>query len=95
MKIAARRDLDPHLKFMTIIIVSMATKVWHQEKMCNLNRRKGQEGLKREMRTLIKQSKLACTEERLALMELQNILQNKLNSIRRAEWHRRRWKERK
>lgn len=69
----ARRDLDPHLKFMTIIIVSMATERFGTRKRHAICTGESTRGLRREMRTLIKQFKLVCTEERLALMELQKI----------------------
>ncbi len=50
--------------------------------------------LHQELCTLKKQYKKATDEEKRPLAELQNILRKKLMILRRAEWHRRRGRER-
>ncbi|XP_061920230.1 uncharacterized protein LOC133660667 [Entelurus aequoreus] len=50
--------------------------------------------LRQELRTLRKQFKRAAEEDKQPLEELRNILRKKLTTLRRAEWHRRRGRER-
>nr|BAC82598.1 reverse transcriptase [Takifugu rubripes] len=50
--------------------------------------------LRKELRTLKKQFKRASDGDKQALKELYNILRKKLKTLRRAEWHRRRGRER-
>lgn len=50
--------------------------------------------LRKELRLLGRQFKQAREEEKAGLAELRNILRKKLTTLRRAEWHRRRGRER-
>ena len=50
--------------------------------------------VRRELRALKKKYKHASEGERQPFTELREILKAKLRSIRKAEWHRMRWKER-
>ncbi|XP_061571176.1 uncharacterized protein LOC133424524 [Cololabis saira] len=50
--------------------------------------------LRKELRSLARQYKAATEEEKPQLAELRNIIRKKLTTLRRAEWHRRRRKER-
>ena len=50
--------------------------------------------IRQELKALKKQHKRACSEDKLPLAELRDVLRLKLKSIRRAEWQRRRCKER-
>nr|XP_061841396.1 uncharacterized protein LOC133622576 [Nerophis lumbriciformis] len=50
--------------------------------------------LRQELRTLRKQFKRVSEEDKQPLEELRNILRKKLTTLRRAEWHRRRGRER-
>lgn len=47
-----------------------------------------------ELKTLRKQYKIAKPEERQPLRELRDLIRLNMKSLRRAEWHRRRRKER-
>ncbi|XP_063058826.1 uncharacterized protein LOC134452393 [Engraulis encrasicolus] len=86
---------------MTSIIVSYAAERFGLIESKNpmtrftLNRRATQiHKLRQELRTLKKQYKVAGEEEKQPLEELRNILRRKLMTLRRAEGHRRRRKER-
>ncbi|KAL3976498.1 mitochondrial import inner membrane translocase subunit TIM8 [Sarotherodon galilaeus] len=97
----AKRDADSRLKTMTTIIVSYASERFGLTKKCNnktpytMNLRAMKiHRLRQELRSLKKQFKNADAEEKHALEELHNILRKKLITLRRAEWHRRRGRER-
>nr|XP_014269084.2 uncharacterized protein LOC106676625 [Maylandia zebra] len=97
----AKRGADSRLKTMTTIIVSYASERFGLIEKCNnktpytMNRRAMKiHQLRQELRSLKKQFKNADAEEKQALEELHNILRKKLITLRRAEWHRRRGRER-
>ncbi|KAJ8359312.1 hypothetical protein SKAU_G00158370 [Synaphobranchus kaupii] len=87
---------------MTAIIVSYASERFSQIEKGNaktttytMNRRATKiHLLRQEVRTLKKQYKKSIDEEKQSLAELQYILRKKLMTLRRAEWHRRRGRER-
>ncbi|XP_016087054.1 uncharacterized protein, partial [Sinocyclocheilus grahami] len=98
----AKGDADSRLQTMTTIIFSYALERFGRvEKgktkstFYTMNRRATKiHHLRQELRTLKKQYKKATDEEKRPLAELQNILRKKLMILRRAEWHRRRGRER-
>ena len=92
---------DRRLQTMSTIIVSYASerfglvKTDKNNTTYNKNRRANTiQELRKQLRTLRKQHKQASEEERQPLAELREILRTKLKSIRRAEGHRRRRRER-
>ncbi|XP_023810165.1 uncharacterized protein LOC105353972 [Oryzias latipes] len=99
---AAKGDAESRLQTMTTIIVSYASERFgHIEKgqtkhtPYTKNRRATKiHHLRQELRTLKKHHKKATEEEKQSLSELKNILRKQLMSLRRAEWHRRRGRER-
>ena len=93
-------NIDQRLHTMSKLIVGYASERFgYIEKTGGKgythNRRQGKiEQLRQELRSLKKQFKIASEEERLGLSELRDILRGKLKTLRRAEGHRRRRKER-
>ncbi|XP_049336392.1 uncharacterized protein LOC125802421 [Astyanax mexicanus] len=98
----AKGDVDSRLTSMTTIIISYASERFGQvdkgkskSTSYTMSRRATRiHHLRQELRTLKKQYKAAAEEEKKPLLELKNILRKKLMTLRRAEWHRRRAKER-
>ncbi|XP_077380867.1 uncharacterized protein LOC144020874 [Festucalex cinctus] len=98
----AKGDVDSRLQAMTTIIVSFGSERFGWTEYVNtkttsytMNRRATKiHQLRQELRTLKKQFKRATEEEKQPLAELHNILRKKLTTLRRAEWHRRRGRER-
>ena len=98
---AAKGDTDGKLKTMATIIISLAVerfgtveKLGTKTPYMNNRRAEKISQLRQELRVLKRQYKVAREEERDALSELRGILRKKLTTLRRAEWHRRRGKER-
>ncbi|XP_061896860.1 uncharacterized protein LOC133645950 [Entelurus aequoreus] len=86
---------------MTTIIVSNGAEWFGVEEdkpissNYTMNRRAEQiHQLRQELRSLARQYKAASEEEKAPLAELRNIIRKKLTTLRRAEWHRRRRRER-
>ena len=97
----ARGDVDRRLQTMTTIIVTFGTERFGVEEgrpvrsKHTMNRREGKiHQLRRDLRALAKQYKAAQEEEKAPLVELRNIMRKELTTLRRAEWHRRRRRER-
>ncbi|XP_035990671.1 uncharacterized protein LOC118562404 [Fundulus heteroclitus] len=98
----AKGDVDSRLTSMTTVIVSYARERFGQvdkgkskSTPYTMSRRATRiHHLRQELRTLKKQYKAATEEEKQPLAELKNILCKKLMTLRRAEWHRRRGRER-
>lgn len=100
LKVIARGDADQRLQTMCSIIISIATERFGlKEKRPS----RGTSGpnrweekirqLRQELRVLRRQFKQANEDYKAALAELRNIVRSKLTTIR-AEWHRKRDKER-
>ncbi|XP_061907749.1 uncharacterized protein LOC133652714 [Entelurus aequoreus] len=86
---------------MTTIIVSSGAERFGVEEdkpissNYTMNRRAEQiHQLRQELRSLARQYKAASEEEKAPLAELRNIIRKKLTTLRRAEWHKRRRRER-
>ncbi|KAL7833617.1 hypothetical protein AOLI_G00285770 [Acnodon oligacanthus] len=97
----ANGDADQRLQNMTTIIISLAAERFglEEKRTGNLpytmnNRSKKIHQLRQELKSLRRRFKEAREEETGPLAELRNILRKKLMTLRRAEWHRRRRKER-
>ena len=98
---ATKGDMERQLSFMTTIITSLASErfgrvePWQPRMPYTANRRVNKmKDLRREIRSLKKLYKKASIEERQPLEELWGTLRGELKTLRRAEWHRRRRKER-
>ena len=91
---------DRRLNVLSAIIVSYDKEVFglregKQEKTyCKNRRAKKVQDLRRELRALKKKYKQASDGEHQPLTDLREIFRAKLTTIRKAEWHRRRRKER-
>lgn len=101
LETTSRGEVDRRLETMTAVIVSYAAERFGHIESSNLkssytmNRRANQiNKLRQELRSLKQQHKVASEDEKQPLVELRNILRKKLMTLRRAEWHRRRGKER-
>ena len=96
----SKGNADRRLNVLSAIIASYAKERFglregKQEKTyCKNRRAKKVQDLRRELRALKKKYKQANEAERQPLTELREILRAKLRTIRKAEWHRRRRKER-
>ncbi len=98
----AKGDADSRLQTITTIIFSYALERFGQVEKGKtkstsytmIRRATKIHHLRQELFTLKKQYKKATDEEKRPLAELQNILRKKLMILRRAEWHRRRGRER-
>ena len=96
----SKGNADRRLNVLSAIIVSYAKERFglregKQEKTyCKNRRAKKVQDLRRKLRALKKKYKQASEGERQPLTELREILREKLRTIRKAEWHRRRRKER-
>ncbi|TWW62333.1 hypothetical protein D4764_04G0009800 [Takifugu flavidus] len=98
----AKGDVDSRLQAISTIIVSYRSERFGRIEKGNtettsytMNRRSFKiHQLRKELQTLKKQFKRAADGEKQALKELYNILRKKLKTLRRAEWHRRRGRER-
>ena len=91
--------VDSRLNTLSTIIVSYAAERFgcaNSEKKIYIDNRRTVKikELRRELKSLRKQYKKASEEERQPLAELRDILRRRLTSIRRAEGHRKRRKER-
>ncbi|XP_049324773.1 uncharacterized protein LOC125789951 [Astyanax mexicanus] len=98
---AAKGDVEGRLKYMTTIITSFGAERFGVEEpksskptFSNNRRADKIRELRKELRMLAKQFKLAAEEEKPPLAELRHTIRKKLKSLRRAEWHRRRRMER-
>ena len=98
---ATKGDVERRLSFMTTIINSLASERFgcveprQPRTPYTANRRVNKmKDLRREIRSLQKPYKRASIEERQPLQELRGTLRGELKTLRRAEWHRRRRKER-
>lgn len=101
LKITSRGSVDKRLTTMSKIIISYAAgKFGYEERkekkgISKENRRELKiKQFRSELKTLRKQYKIAKPEERQPLRELRDLIRLKMKSLRRAEWHRRRRKER-
>ena len=101
MQTISKGDIDSRLHSMTSIIISYAAERFGYDEKgkprapYTKNRRAAQiQQLRHELRTLKKQHKSAREDQKEPLAELRNILRKKLMTLRRAEGHRRRRKER-
>ncbi|CAJ1076456.1 uncharacterized protein LOC119779116 [Xyrichtys novacula] len=101
LEVTAKGEVNRRLEIMTTIIISLAAERFglEEKKATKLpytksNRANKIHQLRQELKTLRRQFKEAREEERGPLSELRGILRNKLMTLRRAEWHRRRRKER-
>ena len=102
LQATAKGDVDSRLHAMSTIIVSYGSERFGRMEKGNtettpysMNRRSTKiHQLRKELRTLKNQFKRASEEDKQALEELRNILRKKLKTLRRAEWHRRRGRER-
>ncbi|XP_061733213.1 uncharacterized protein LOC133536595 [Nerophis ophidion] len=101
LETTAKGDADRRLKTMTTIIISLAVESFGLEEkraakppyIMN-NRVSKIHQLRQELKCLRQQFKVAREEDRGPLAELRGIIRKKLITLRRAEWHRRRRKER-
>lgn len=96
-----RGDADQKLRTMSAMIISIGSERFGMKEQRTTrdvgepNRREVKiSQLRQELRLLRKQFKQAREEEKVGLAELRNILRKKLTTLRRAEWHRRRGRER-
>ena len=94
-------DVDRRMQALSTITISYASERFgyvekgKKNQPYNKNRRARKiRELRKELKLLKKQYKLASPEESQPLAELRDILRKKLIAIRRAEWHRRRRRER-
>ena len=98
---ATKGDLERRLSFMTTIITSLASERFSyieprqpRRPYTDYHRVNKMKDLRKEIRFLKKLYRRASIEERQLLEELRGILRGELKTLRRAEWHRRRRKER-
>ncbi|XDV27663.1 hypothetical protein PO909_031163 [Leuciscus waleckii] len=97
----SKGSVDQKLQTMCTIIMNMGAERFGVEERrgdsnpAKLNRREAKiSQLRQELKSLRRQFKMAKEEERTALSELTNIIRKRLISLRRAERHRRKGKER-
>ncbi len=101
LEATVKEDVDRRLQTMTPIIVSLAVERFGaverrtERTPFTMNQRAAKiHRIRQELKSLKTQFKKASEEQRPPLAELQTILRKKLLTLRRAEWHRRRRKER-
>lgn len=101
LEATAKGEADRKLQALTTIIVSIAAERFGEEekKTVTTTYSKNQRAVKihnirQEMKALKSQYKAAGQEERTGLAQLMCILRKKIRVLRRAEWHRRWWRER-
>ncbi|XP_061093280.1 uncharacterized protein LOC133125737 [Conger conger] len=101
LEATAKGEADGKLQVMTTIVVSIAAERFGEEekKSSGTPYTKNQRAVKihnirQEVKTLKSQHKVAGEEERIGLAQLMSILRKKITILRRAEWHRRRRRER-
>lgn len=101
METAVKGDVDHKLQAMCTLIITLGAERFGvtERPVCRQAARSNQRELKirhlrQELKTLKRQFRAAEEEERDALSELRQILRTKLITLRRAEWRRRRGKER-
>ncbi|KAJ8348797.1 hypothetical protein SKAU_G00273860 [Synaphobranchus kaupii] len=101
LEATAKGEADRRLQTMTTIIVSLAAERFglEEKRTAKLpytmnNRASKIHQLRQELKSLRRRFKEVREEERGPLTELRSILHKKLMTLRRAEWHRRRRKER-
>ncbi|KAI4881123.1 hypothetical protein NFI96_020515 [Prochilodus magdalenae] len=104
LEVTAKGDVDQRLRTMSSFIISIASnrfgiKEQHATKTATtapvLNRRQAKMAqLRQELRTLRSRYKKAGEQEKGALAELRGVVRERLSTLRRAEWHRRRGRER-
>ncbi|XP_062387675.1 uncharacterized protein LOC134076569 [Sardina pilchardus] len=97
----ARGDADQKLRLMCTLIISIAAERFGTKEPRagrsegGPNRREGKiSQLRQELRCLGRQYKQAREEEKAGLAELRSMLRKRLTTLRRAEWHRKRGRER-
>nr|AAN12398.1 polyprotein [Tetraodon nigroviridis] len=97
----AKGGVDRKLQTMTTLVISFATERYGTmekraapEKYTKNRRAEKISQLRQELRVLKKQFKGASEDQKPGLAELRCTLRKKLLTLRRAEWHRRRAKER-
>ncbi|XP_048863711.1 uncharacterized protein LOC125738598 [Brienomyrus brachyistius] len=97
----AKGGVESRLKYLTTIITSFGAERFGVEqakssKPTYINNRRADKvhHLRKELRTLAKQFKVADEEEKPPLAELRHTIRKQLKTLRRAEWHRRRRVER-
>ena len=97
---ASRGDTDRRLQTACSIVVTIGIERFgtvevSQKKTYTMNRRATAiRSLRKELKDLTRQYKRAREEEKAALSQLRSIIRKKLTGLRRAEWHRRRARER-
>ncbi|XP_063050108.1 uncharacterized protein LOC134444859 [Engraulis encrasicolus] len=97
----ARGDADQKLLSMSAMIINIGAERFGIKKQ-QPTRRSGEPNrrelkisqLRQELRLLGRQFKVAREEEKAGLSELRSVLRKRLVTLRRAEWHRRRGRER-
>ncbi|KAL3972927.1 tetraspanin-7 [Sarotherodon galilaeus] len=101
LQATAKGQVEQGLTTMTTMIVSLAVERFGQEEkwtakpLYTLNNRANKiHQLRQELKSLRQQFKAASEKERGPLAELRSIIRKRLMTLRRAEWHRRRRKER-
>ncbi|KAL7846889.1 hypothetical protein SRHO_G00218690 [Serrasalmus rhombeus] len=104
LEVTAKGDVDQTLWTMSNFIMSIASnrfgiKEQHATKTTTAapipNRREAKiVQLRQELRTLRSQYKKASEQEKVSFAELRGVVQERLTTLRRAEWHRKKGKER-
>ena len=101
LEASAKGDVDRRLQAMTTIIISLAQERFGAEEKkaartpYTMNQRAVKiHKIRQELKSLKKQHKEASEEQRPPLAELRVILRKRLMTLHRAEWHRKRRKER-
>ncbi|XP_073731592.1 uncharacterized protein [Misgurnus anguillicaudatus] len=101
LEATARGNADQKLRAMSTMIISIGAERFGVKKhqlarsVAEPNRREVKiSQLRSELRLLRRQFKAARDEEKAGLAELRHTLRKRLTTLRRAEWHRRRGKER-
>nr|XP_055028991.1 uncharacterized protein LOC129418090 [Misgurnus anguillicaudatus]XP_055035306.1 uncharacterized protein LOC129423146 [Misgurnus anguillicaudatus] len=100
LEASCRGEVDQRLQLMSTLIITIGAerfgiKVPKAQNIARPNRRETKiSQLRKELKALNRQYKRASEEEKPALTELRDILRQKLISLRRAERHRRRGRER-
>lgn len=101
LEATTKGEASQKLQAMTAIIVGLAAERFGEEERkspqasyCKNQRAEKIHNIRAEMKVLKRQYKLAEEEERIGLAQLMNILRKKIIVLRRAEWHRRRRRER-
>lgn len=101
LEASAKGEVERKLQAMTTIIISLAQERFGEQdkkpprSTYTMNQRAVKiHKIRQELKSLKRQHKEASEEQRPPLAELRAILRKRLMTLRRAEWHRRRRKER-